>query len=427
MIEIQPVQRPPRAAVRLPGSKSYTNRALLCAALADGRSRLLGALFSDDTVYMATALSALGFAVEEDSAGTRFEIHGAGGRIPRDEAELRCGNAGTAVRFLTALCATGHGRYQIDGDSRMRQRPQQPLLDALEHLGVRAYSAMATGCPPLRIIADGCRGGRVSMPGNVSSQYFSALAMAAPAMSQGIVIEVEGELVSRPYLDMTAQVMASFGVVLEHDDYHRIRVASGQHYTGCDYVVEPDASTASYFFALAAVTGGEVTVRGLGRDSLQGDLRFVDILAEMGCRVTDSGDGLTVSGPEQLLGVTVDMSDISDVALTLAAIAPYAATPTEIRGIAHTRHQESDRVAAMATELGRLGVAVTEYEDGWRIEPSTPQPGAVETYHDHRLAMSLSLLGLRTPGIAIRGPECVAKTFPDYFNLLRALTSEGLV
>lgn len=426
-IEVHPAKVPPRAAVTLPGSKSYTNRALLTAALADGESQLTGALFSDDTVHMATALQNLGFDLELDPVAATFRVQGGAGQIPRNAAELRCGNAGTAVRFLTALCATGRGTYVIDGDARMRQRPQQPLLDALGSLGVRAYSAMGTGCPPLKILADGCRGGAVRMAGQVSSQYFSALAMAAPNMADGIAIEVDGELVSKPYLDMTAAVMAAFGVRMEHDEYRRIRVPAGQRYRAAEYAVEPDASTASYFYAAAAVLGGRVTVRGLHRDSLQGDVRFAELLGEMGCRVTDEPEGLTVEGTGELRGLTADMNEISDVALTLAAIAPFATSPVEVRNIEHTRQQESDRVAAMATELGRLGVEVTEYADGWRIEPGEPTGGEVETYDDHRIAMSLSLIGLRVPGIVIRDAGCVSKTCPDYFYLLRALTSDALV
>ncbi|MBI2298489.1 MAG: 3-phosphoshikimate 1-carboxyvinyltransferase [Armatimonadetes bacterium] len=426
VIEIRPATGPIQALVRLPGSKSYTNRALVTAALARGQSQIRGALFSDDTEYMASALADLGFRVNVDVPAEEIIVEGEGGRVPRQQVDLFCGNAGTAVRFLTALVAVGSGTYRVDGDARMRTRPQQPLLDALGHLGVEAKSVAANGCPPLEIRAQGCRGGKVTIEGGVSSQFFSALAMAAPAMREGLDVSVLGDLASKPYLDMTAEVMRAFGVELVNHDYRRFVVAPGQVYTARVYDVEPDASAASYFLAAAAVTGGRVTVYGLSRGSLQGDIRFVDLLEQMGCRVEETPRGLCVTGPELLQGIKVDMNDISDVAMTLAAVAPFAATPTEIRNIAFIRRKESDRIAAVTTELSRLGIKVTEFPDGWRIEPGTPRAGEVATYDDHRMAMSFSVIGLRTPGLRIRDPECVSKTFPGFFTRFAALTSDGL-
>ncbi|MCC7491923.1 MAG: 3-phosphoshikimate 1-carboxyvinyltransferase [Fimbriimonadaceae bacterium] len=427
MVDIRPADGPIRAATPLPGSKSYTNRALLIAALAPGVSTLRGALFADDTAHMANALGDLGVRVEPDPPAETMVVHGCGGRVPSERATLFCGNAGTAMRFLTALCAVSRGRFVLDGTARMRERPQQPLLDALRQLGVRATSQHDNGCPPLRIDALGCRGGQVRIDGSQSSQYFTALALVAPAMPEGLEIEVDGELVSQPYLDITADIMADFGVTLSHQQYRRFQVAPGQQYVARDYSVEPDASAASYFFAAAAVTGGRITVYGLTRRSRQGDLRFLEVLEQMGCEVTDTPRGLSLQGPPQLRHVTVDMNAISDTALTLAAIAPFADGPVEVRNIAHVRRQESDRIAAAATELGRLGVRVDEFPDGWRIYPGTPHGGEVETYDDHRLAMSFSVLGLRTPGVRIRDPGCVAKTFPNFFARLSALTASGLV
>lgn len=426
MIEIRPASGPIQAIVRLPGSKSYTNRALMVAALATGESVLRGALFCDDTRYMLTALGDLGFGLVADEAGETIRINGRGGTVPAREASLYCGNAGTAVRFLTALVSLGDGRYRIDGSPRMRERPLQPLLDALGQLGVEAVSLHGNGCPPILVTSRGCRGGAASMEGALSSQFFSALAMAGPAMPEGLELTVVGELASKPYLDMTADLMAAFGARLENEGYRRFRVAPGSRYVGCEYDIEPDASAASYFFAAAAVTGGRVTVPGLRRSSRQGDVGFVGILEQMGCRASESEHGLTVEGPAQLRGVSVDMNAMSDVAMTLAAIAPFADSPVEIRNIAFIRRKESDRIAAMATELGRLGVAVTEYPDGWRIEPSRPHGGSVETYDDHRLAMSFSVLGLRVPGVTILDPECVSKTFPNFFVRFGALTAGGL-
>lgn len=426
MTEIRVAREPIVASLVLPGSKSYTNRALAVAALADGLSRIDGALFSDDTEHMAASLNRLGIRVDTDPCALSMTVVGRGGEIPAAGADLFCGNAGTALRFLLPICALGRGRFVIDGNQRMRQRPQGPLLAALNTLGVAAKARYANDCPPVILDADGCPGGLVTMDGSLSSQYFSALAIAAPCMSQGMTMHVEGELVSKPYLDITADVMAAFGASLSNVDYRYFMVPAGQTYHATHYQIEPDASTASYFFAAAALTGGRVTVRGLHRDSRQGDVGFVELLERMGCRVDDEPEGLTVTGTGELHGLTVDMNALSDTALTLAAMAPFCDSPVEIRNIEHARRQESDRVAVMATELARLGIRVTEFADGWRIEPGMPTAGAIETYDDHRVAMSFSLLGLRVPGIQIRDPQCVAKTFPAFFARFGALTAPGL-
>jgi 3-phosphoshikimate 1-carboxyvinyltransferase len=421
VLRIEPLSRPVDATVVVPGSKSYTNRALIAAALAEGHSVLRGALFSDDTRYMAGALRALGLRVEEDEAACRYEVWGTAGVLPNREATLFAGNAGTAARFLVATVSLGEGEFLIDGAPRMRQRPIQPLLDGLRQLGVDAVSESGTGCPPVRVRAHGIPGGRVSMRGDQSSQYFSALLLVGPLTARGIEIEVVGDLVSKPYIDLTADVMRQFGATMSHEDYRRMRVPGGQCYRACEYDVEPDASNASYFFAAAALTGGRVRVEHLGNHSAQGDLRFLDVLEAMGCAVQRGEDAIEVRGPERLRGVDVDMNAFSDMAQTLAAMAPFAGTPTTIRNIAHTRHQETDRLAAMATELRRLGVPVEESADALRIEPAVPQPAIIDTYDDHRMAMSFALVGLKAPGIALRDPGCVAKTFPDYFARLEGL------
>lgn len=422
--DIHPVSGPINADVTVPGSKSDTNRALIIAALADGCSTLTGALFSDDTRYLMAALKELGFAVDGDEAANTITVTGLGGRIPASSADLYVGLAGTAMRFLTAFVALGQGRYRIDGTERMRQRPIQPLLDSLNQLGVKAFSELGTGCPPVLIESDGLTGGRARMAGSQSSQYFTALLLVGPLTREGIEIEVEGELVHTPYIDLTASVMARFGATMNHTDYRVLRVPGGQSYRAMGYPVEPDASAASYFFAAAAVTGGRVTVRGLGRDCKQGDIRFVDVLEKMGCAVNWECDSVEVIGPAQLNGVDVDMGPISDTALTLAAIAPFADSPVTIRGLSHTRLQETDRVAAPVAELRRLGVTVEEHPDAMVIHPSMPHGGRVETYDDHRMAMSFALIGLRVPGITILNPICVAKTFPDYFERLEEATSQ---
>ncbi|MGH2614082.1 MAG: 3-phosphoshikimate 1-carboxyvinyltransferase [Thermomicrobiales bacterium] len=426
--ELAPRQaaHPLDATVVVPGSKSITNRALLVAALADGQSELLGALHSDDTRYMAAALNALGVSVESDESGAAFQIRGGGGTFSVPEADLFVGNSGTTMRFLTAALPLGRGRYRIDGVPRMRLRPIAPLIDALNDLGADVRSEAGTGCPPVVVDAGGLRGGQTGMAGNLSSQYFSALLLAAPYARDGVEIAVRGDLVSKPYLPMTAAVMAAFGVTADLDavTWRRLGVRPGQSYAGRVFAVEPDASNASYFFAAAAVTGGRVRIDGLGRDSTQGDLAFVNALRAMGAAVEIADDYTEVRGPRDgdLRGVDLDLGPISDTAQTLAAIAPLASGPTTIRGIAHARLKETDRVAALATELRRLGQAVDEFADGLRITPKPIQPADIDTYDDHRMAMSFAVAALRAPGIRLRDPGCVAKTFPGFFDVLDAVT-----
>jgi 3-phosphoshikimate 1-carboxyvinyltransferase len=424
---IDPAPRPIDADVTVPGSKSITNRALLVAALADGDAELTGALHSDDTRHMAAALGALGVAVESDEAAASFAVRGGGGTFPAHQADLFVGNSGTTARFLTAALPLGRGTYRLDGIARMRQRPIQPLLDALAGLGADARSEAGTGCPPVVVRAAGLPGGRVAMTGDRSSQYFSALLLAAPYADRGVTIDVLGELVSKPYMPLTAAVMGAFGVEVELDEAHwrTFRVAPGQRYRGRAYRVEPDASNASYFFAAAAVTGGRVRVAGLGAGSAQGDLRFVDVLAAMGARVMVADNHVEVVGPPggALRGVDLDLNAISDTAQTLAAIAPFADGPTTIRGVAHARLKETDRVAALATELRRLGQGVEERPDGLTVHPAPVVPADIATYDDHRMAMSFAVAALRAPGVRIQDPGCVAKTFPDFFARLAAATA----
>ncbi|HET9015028.1 MAG TPA: 3-phosphoshikimate 1-carboxyvinyltransferase [Thermomicrobiaceae bacterium] len=422
-IEIVPVRQPVDVDVTLPGSKSYTNRALPLAAMATGRSVLRNALFSDDTEHMATALRALGIDVRQDPLAGTFEVIGGGGTLPARRANLFVGNSGTTARFLTAMLALGRGEFLLDGTAAMRRRPIEPLLDALRQLGVGANSLEGTGCPPVCVRAEGFQGGHARLSGIESSQYLSALLMVGPLSREGIEIEIVGDLVSKPYVEMTFASMAAFGATGEHDRYRLFRVPGGQHYTGTDYTMEPDASAASYFFALGAVTGGRVRIANLGENSRQGDLRFVDALEQMGCTVLRGPNFTEVRGPQRLRGVDVDMQGISDTAPTLAAIAPLAEGPTMIRNVAHMRHKETDRIAALATELRRLGVGVEERADGLEIHPGPVRPATIETYDDHRMAMSFALLGCAVPGVTIANPGCVAKTFPDFFERLARATA----
>ena len=418
MKRIEPINHPVNATVTLPGSKSYTNRALIIAALADGTSTLRQALFSEDTVYMADALRALGIPVQANETDNTFVVEGKGGSIPAGEADLFVGLSGTSARFLTALAALGHGRYGVDGVPRMRERPMQPLLDSMLQLGGRIRSRTGNGCLPIEIDGKGLRGGSASMAGDQSSQYFSALLMVAPYMADGLDLSVSGRLVHGQYIVMTMKSMADFGVLAAREGERRFRVAPGQRYQARAYDIEPDASAASYFFAAAALSGGTVRVENLGGDSAQGDLDFVDVLAAMGCEVEKSADYVSVTGPGNLQGVDVDMGSLSDTFMTLAVLAPFADGPTVIRGIAHTRLQETDRVSATAQELRKLGVSVEESDDCLRIEPGAVRGATIDPHNDHRIAMSFALVGLRQPGIVIGNPECVAKTFPDYFDCL---------
>jgi len=413
-VEILP-SGPLRASIRPPGSKSITNRALVCAALARGESTLTGALDSDDTRVMIEGLRRLGIAVEHDPQAAVIRISGCGGCPPAERADLFVGNSGTTVRFLTALATLGHGTFRLDGTPRMRERPIGDLLEALGQLGADTRSEQQNGCPPVVVRAVGLPGGRATVAGDISSQFLSGLLMAAPCARGPVELAVRGELVSKPYVAMTLGVMDAFGVDVGHEGLRRFAIAAPFPYRGCVYPIEPDASAASYFFATAAITGGEVTVEGLSRESLQGDVAFCDCLERMGCRVEYRPDAITVAGGP-LRGIEVDMNAISDTVQTLAAVALFADGPTTVRGVAHIRHKETDRLGALATELRKLGAGVEELDDGLRITPAELHGARVDTYDDHRMAMSLSLAGLRVPGVVIRDPGCTAKTYPAFFD-----------
>jgi len=427
---MQPVAGPIVGRIRPPGSKSITNRALVCAALAEGESILSGALDSDDTRVMIEALRTLGLVVEHDRAARTIRIVGCGGRLPATSADLFIGNSGTTVRFLTALLALGHGRYRLHGTPRMHQRPIQDLIDALDSLGCRAVSESGDGCPPVVVEGSGLKGGRAQVRSDVSSQFLSGILLAAPYAAAPIELEVAATLVSQPYVTMTSAVMREFGVAVDGGgDLRRFLIPQGR-YAGRAYEIEPDASAASYYFAAAAVTGGEITVEGLTRESLQGDVAFVDVLERMGCTVQTHADSVTVRGPRQLQGVEVDMNAISDTVQTLAVVALFAEGPTTIRGVAHIRHKETDRIAAPAAELRKLGAEVVEHADGMTIVPPTGgakalHGAAIATYDDHRMAMSFALAGLRITGVEIMDAGCTAKTYPEFFSDLTRLTTRA--
>ena len=421
-LPIAPFTGPLDADAVVPGSKSVTNRALVVAALAAGRSTLSGVLFSDDTEAMIGALVACGYHLEVDEHACTVEVLG---RRPAGAGDatvtIDARQSGTSARFLAPLLALDAGhRYVLDGAPQMRARPMGPGLDALVHLGAAVRPLGAAGHLPVAIEGASLAGGTVALPGDVSSQFVSGLLMAGPCMRDGVRIELTTELVSRPYLDLTVAVMHAFGAQVRSEG-DRSFVARHGRYVGHDYLVEPDASAASYLFAAAAICGGRVRIQGLGRNTVQGDLRFVDVLEQMGATVIRHDDATEVFGGAPLRGVDVDMSDFSDTAQTLAAVAVFAVGPTRVRGIGFIRNKETDRIGAVVRELRRCGIVAEEETDGFVVHPGTPRPAIIETYDDHRMAMSFALLGLRVGGIEIANPGCVSKTFPGYWDALDVL------
>ncbi|MFG0251551.1 MAG: 3-phosphoshikimate 1-carboxyvinyltransferase [Phycisphaerales bacterium JB038] len=432
-----------RAKLTPPGSKSLTNRALLLAALADGESTVRNFLAADDTQRMMTALSDLGVPLQHEGALCR--VQGGAGTLSGG-GELSLGNAGTATRFLTAAACFAGRPVLLDGDARMRLRPIGELVDQLRQLGAKIHYLGAQGCPPLRVEPTGVplRGGSLTVPTTLSSQFISALLMIGPLCDQGLTLNLTGPVTSASYIGMTVGIMRRFGAEVQVDrDGRHFQVSPGA-YTACDYLVEPDASGATYFLAAAALTpGSSCTIEGLGKDSAQGDVALADALAQMGAGLAFGQDFIAVTGPEEpLQGIDVDMSLMPDAALTLAAVASCAEGPSVLRGLRTLRVKETDRLAALQTELGKLGVAASIEADGGdellRVEPAgaspvtlqrgetadSARPVVIDTYNDHRMAMSFAVLGLRRPGLRIANPDCVNKTYPDFWShleLLRAM------
>ncbi len=413
-----------QARVKVPGSKSLTNRALILAALANGTTTMTGALDSDDTRVMLTALSTLGFDVKHDAESATIVIVGRSGKIPAKGAQLFLGNSGTSLRFLTAMTAIGYGDFTLDGVPRMRERPIADLIQALNGLGSTVKSELGTGCPPVLVHASGLDGGIAIVKGDVSSQFLSALLMVSPYCREATSIIVDGELVSTPYVSMTLDLMEIFGVQISNRKFRRFDIVP-QRYHSRPFAIEPDASSASYFFAGAALAGGSITVDGLGSTSKQGDLRFVDLLEVMGCKVERGKTETTVSSGDFLRGIDADMNNISDTVMTLAVLAVFAQGHTRIRNVGHIRHKETDRLAALATELRKLGATVDELADGLVIfPPAKVTPASIETYDDHRMAMAFALAGLRTEGINIQNPGCVAKTYPGFWEAFQVFPAK---
>ena len=405
----------------VPGSKSYTNRALAIAAMADGRTTLRGALVSDDTRVARAALESLGIKV--DFVDGTFVVHGMGGRFNEPGAPLFLGNSGTATRFLTAMMTLQGFSSIITGNDRMQERPIADLLTALNELGAEVVSERGNGCPPVRIGGTRLQGGRATVSGAISSQFLSALLMAAPYARQDVVLEVRDTLVSVPYVDLTLDIMARFGVEVEHDDYRLFRIPGRQVYAARDYEIEGDASSASYFWGLAALLGQSMCVTNVPSDSVQGDTRFLQVLERMGCTVTQR-QGWHVAGPQQLRALgEIDLNALPDAAMTVAVLAAFCDGETRLCNIGNLRVKETDRLHALVTELRKIGAAVTELPDGLHVQgaPATLHGAEIDTYDDHRMAMCFGMAGARLPGIRIREPGCVAKTYPDFWDDLRQI------
>jgi 3-phosphoshikimate 1-carboxyvinyltransferase len=399
--------------VAVPGSKSVTARALFLAAAAKGTTTLRRPLFSDDTEGFVEGLTTLGYAVERD--GDDLHVKGSP-EGPTGVANVFCRDGATTARFLPALSASGHGQFSFDASNQMRKRPMSPLLDALGRLGASITPGAQAGHHPFTVNTDGLEGGEIELDAGISSQFLTALLLVGPLTRKGLDIRVT-DLVSRPYVDMTLSMMADFGINVVRDGDH-FRVPSGA-YESRTYCVEPDASSSSYFFAAAALLGVEVQVEGLGTESLQGDLRFVDVLKKMGANVHLDRSRATVSSSGHLQGVEVNMRDISDTMPTLAALAPFAKTPTLITDVFNTRVKECDRLEACAVNLSRMGIKVETGRDWLRILPGLPKAVEVETFGDHRIAMAFSITGLKSNGVmSFDDPGCVKKTFPTFFTTL---------
>ncbi len=423
MIEISPVHTLD-AVVHVPGSKSLTQRALIAAALAVGESILIGPLASEDTRYTMTALRQMGIAID-DSDPTAWVIQGSNGRIRLPDEDIFLGNNGTATRFLTSVAALGRGQCRISGDERMAERPVAPLMEALKGWNVQIESEAGNGCPPLRLEADGLSGGETVLPEGKSSQYLSSLLLVAPYAARPAELRVRGEIFSRPYVEMTLDIMADFGIRAEAaPSFTYFRIPQGG-YQGTRYAVEGDASGASYFWAAAAVTGGRVTVANVPVPSLQGDTGLVPLLARMGCDISNEQGGITVQGPERLQGINADMGDMPDVAPTLAVMAAFAQGTTVISNIAHLRIKECDRLAVMVSELRKMGAEVEEEEDRMIIHGQAGggnlHGAEIATFEDHRIAMCFAVAGLKVPGVHIHGEDCVAKSFPDFWQRFQGM------
>lgn len=418
-MEIRPVHHLD-ATVEVPGSKSYTQRALIIAALAEGRSTISRVLLSEDTRYLMEALRVLG--IEILTSGNDVVIQGTGGKIRNPGQAIYLGNNGTALRFLTTMVSLGKGEFLLEGSSRLRERPLKPLLDALKTLGVPSHSRDNKGYPPVRIDAQGLRGGSVAFTDVESSQYISSLLIGAPYAAEDIEITLQGSTVSEPYIEMTLHIMERFGAEIERGEKNRFKVKSGRNYAGQEYIVEGDASSASYFFLAAALCRGRVRVMNINPESLQGDIKFLNIMEGVGCSIVRGDSWVDViGGPLHGGDVVFDMGNMPDMVPTLAVLAAFRQGRTSITNVSHLRLKESDRIAALVNELHRIGVNAKERDDGLVIEGGKPHGAEIETYNDHRIAMSFAIAGLAIPKMKIQDKLCVGKSFPGFWDELKKL------
>ncbi|MDO9263959.1 MAG: 3-phosphoshikimate 1-carboxyvinyltransferase [Desulfosalsimonadaceae bacterium] len=404
--------------VSVPGSKSYTHRTLIAAALSDGECRINNWLDSEDTHYTLNALSKFGAQAEKQPDGVL--VYGRSGDMNTCNSPIFIGNSGTSMRLLTSYAALGKGRYVLSGSDRMHERPIQHLLDALKQIKVHAVSLNHDGCPPVEIMGGRLAGGKVHINCSISSQFLSGLMLIAPYTEQGLKIHVTNGPVSKPYIDMTIDIMSQFGVAVDREGYQYFEIVGGQCYRSGNYSVEPDASQAGYFWAAAAITGAEIKVAGITKKSSQGDVRFVDVLRRMGCGVAHASDGITVKGGN-LSGIEVDMSDMPDIVPTLAVVAAFAKGATTIKNVAHLKVKESDRLTAVINELTKMGISAKSDHDDLIVVGGKPHGAVIETYNDHRMAMCFAVAGLVVPGIEVINEDCVGKSFPHFWEVFEGL------
>jgi 3-phosphoshikimate 1-carboxyvinyltransferase len=405
--------------VTVPGSKSYTHRMLIAAALANGVSILKNALVSEDTLFTMQALRQMGVQIEVN--GTDVHVNGKGGHLEPCSAPIYLGNSGTSMRLLTGVAALGKGTYALTGNARMQTRPIKDLIDALQQIGIKARSVKNNGCPPVEVTGKTINSEQVDINCQNSSQYLSALLLMAPGTSRGLDIKVVGgPPVSRPYVDLTVALMETFGIRLEREGYQKFKVPGEQFYRAGKYVIEPDCSQAAYFWAAAAISGAEVKVAGVQKDSAQGDVRFVDLLQQMGCGVSTGSDGIAVAGGP-LHAIEADLANMPDQVPTLAVVAAFSEGTTVIKNVAHLKSKESDRLSATVTELKKMGIEAACTADTLVIRGGKPQGAVIDTYNDHRIAMSFAIAGLNVPGVSIRNESCVEKSFPAFWRVLEEL------
>ena len=421
--KVKKLDHPIHCTVEVPGSKSITNRALLMAALSQGECTLKGVLFSDDSRHFLLSLIALGYIIEVNEVERYVIIHGHGRDIPKKRATINVGSAGTAARFLTAMLALSDGEYTIEASEQMKKRPMLPLFNALEDMGAHFEFLEKNGHLPVKVTGAAFGGNKpkaeVSIDISESTQFLSALMMTAPMLDSGLKINITSKKTDGSYIRITSNMMKQFGCEVVHEGAV-YQIPADDNYVAGTYQIEPDVSAACYFYAAAALTGGYALVKNVRYTSMQGDMKFLEVLKQLGCKVEEEHEGISVTGPAngEYNGVDVDMNDFSDQTMTLAAIAPFAKTTTVIKNIEHIRLQESDRIEAMVNELNNLGVDVKEGRDRIEISPANVKPGVVDTYNDHRMAMSFALIGLRVDGIIIDNYECCCKTFENYFEVL---------